>query len=140
MNLRRAILGALFRVGCCENGVGGSRRAFDFGALAAARRDRLEGAAGVDFAVWKKRHLGAAAEVEFRRLRIADRPAAAALGQRLDRFALGERDLDFHRRRHVSFGVHVKSTDSRVARLCEARLYRSLGIGHAGARPMRFHP
>ena len=112
---------------------------FDLGALATARSDGLEGPPGMDFAIGQQRHLVAPAEMEVRQLRIANRPAATAIGQRLDRLALGQRDFDLLRRRHVSFCIHIEGPHGRIAALREPRLDRSFGIGHARARPMRFH-
>ena len=68
---------------------------FDTRALATAWNSRLKGAAGVDVAIGQASHLGSTAEMELRHLRIADRPTAAALGQRLNAFALGQRDHQF---------------------------------------------
>ena len=61
---------------------------FEHLAVAATRLRRLEGAPGMELAVGQAGNLLLAAEVEIRLLRIADRPAAAGLRQRLDVFAL----------------------------------------------------
>src|SRR5690606_35956577 len=67
-------------------------------AVAPARLRRLEGPACMKFAIRQPCHLALAAEMEVRGLWIADRPATAAIGQRLDRAPLLERDDKlFHR-------------------------------------------
>ena len=76
-------------------------------ALAAAGLRRLESAAGVELAVRQARHLVLAAEVEVGHLRVADRPAAAALDQRLNGFALGKRDDDLLDRWYVGFRLRL---------------------------------
>src|SRR5690606_16915614 len=74
-------------------------------ALAAARLRRLERAARMEFAVGQTGHLGLPAEMEVRSLRVADRPAARAFGERLDRAPLLERDDQLLDRRREGLGL-----------------------------------
>jgi hypothetical protein len=74
-------------------------------AIAAARLRRLEGAPGVEFAVRQACDLLLPAKMELGLLRVADRPAAVALQERLDALALGEGDDKFFDRRHIRLGV-----------------------------------
>ncbi|CCB63263.1 protein of unknown function [Hyphomicrobium sp. MC1] len=141
---RRAIpSGSLFWIGTSD---GRRRKAdrnrrFDLGAFAATRSDRLERAAGMHLAIGQRGNLRFAAEMEIGRLRIADRPAAAALAQRLNGFALGDRNLDLLCRRHVSFGVYIERAHGRIADLRKARFVDGpFHIRQAGARAVRLHP
>ncbi len=84
-------------------------------ALAAAGLRRLEGTAGVELAVGQAGDLVLAAEVEVGHLRVADRPAAAALDQRLDGFALGERDDDLLDGRNVGLRLLVERAEGGIA-------------------------
>src|SRR5581483_10449898 len=141
--------GLLLRLGCrlrrlgrCGRGRGrcpGHAGSEDL-AVAAPRLRRLERAPGVEIAVGKARDLLLAAEVEVGLLRVADRPAAAALGERLDVLALGLRDHQLLGRWRVGLGVaEVELTQRRVADGGEARLDQPLGLLRARARPMRLH-
>ena len=116
-------------------------RHFDFGALAAARNGRLEGAARVVLAIGQAKYFGLAAEVEVSHLRIADRPAAAALGQRLNGFALGDWNDQLFGGRNIGLPFTCEeAANRRVSGNCKARFVgRSFDVGHALARTVRFH-
>src|SRR5690606_21174008 len=96
-------------------------------ALAAAGLRWLEGPAGMVLAVRQAWNLVAIAEVEVGRLRVADRPAAAGLGEHLERLALLHRNLDLLGGRHISFCVGlVEGAEGWVADGAEARLRSTL--------------
>src|SRR5581483_8119080 len=139
--------GLLLRLGCRLRRLGGCGRGRRRGhagsedlAVAAPRLRRLERAPGVEIAIGKARDLLLAAEVEVGLLRVADRPAAAALGERLDVPALGRRDHQLLGRRRVGLGVaEIELPQRRVADGGEARLDQPLGLLRARARPVRLH-
>ena len=98
------------------------------------------GASGMVLTIRQQRNLCFAAEMEVRHLRITNRPAAAALGQRLDGFALGQRNNDLFGGRHVSFALE-QDADGWISGLRKTRLVigRSFRISHARPRPVCFH-
>src|SRR5690606_826166 len=96
---------------------------------------------GVKFAVRQSRDLRLSAEMEIGVLRISDRPAAAAFLERLNGSALGNRDYKLFSGRHIGLRILVEGSQSGVAHIRKARLYRSsLHRRGAHARAMAFHP
>ena len=104
-------------------------------ALAAAWLRRLEGAPRVELAIGQTRNLILPAEVEIGQLRVADRPAAAAVGEGLDRLALVEGDDELLDGRGERLGLRmIESSEGGVAN-GEARFCHPLGARGARPRP-----
>src|SRR5882757_7537641 len=85
-------------------------------AVATARLRRLERTSRVEIAVGQARNLLASTEMKVLQLRIADGPAAACLGQRLDRLALVERDHQLLGGRRVGLRIaQIELAQRRIA-------------------------